>query len=102
MSLLLNSFSAFFIITQLYGLFFRPNYGQTAALTYLSIQTAETYEVPLQSFLPVFAIYDRNGVVSQEDISEYVEWKWSYANSKEEISTIFCEELVDSWTHLNQ
>lgn len=77
MSLLVNTFSAMFILGQFYGFIFQPSYNQNVSTSYLSKHEAEPYTVPIKTFLPSFAILAIDSVgtltVNRDDL---VEWKW--------------------------
>ena len=53
---MVNSFAFFFIVLQLYGLFFEPQYNEIVASNYMSKKTAEVYTLPVTTFLPSFVI----------------------------------------------
>mmetsp|Transcript_32533 Transcript_32533/g.40315 ORF Transcript_32533/g.40315 Transcript_32533/m.40315 type:complete len:145 (+) Transcript_32533:3-437(+) len=104
MSIIVNTFSFFFIIMQLYAWFFKPSFNKTAATNYLSRKTSELYTIPLTSFLPTFGIisFGEDGKTTTNDAS-LVKWGWKFEGIEDhdEIESILCKDLVNSWTQLS-
>ena len=48
-----------FVIAQLIGWFYIPSYNESNAVHYLTLDSKQSYDIPLSSFLPTFAICDQ-------------------------------------------
>lgn len=66
---------------------------------YLSRKTEEIYKVPVNVFIPSFALVS---VDKEQNINfspaDLVNWSWKGSDQDQSFVTIYCEDLVDSWT----
>ena len=109
-SLIATLFFTFFTTIQLYAWIFKPQYSQTTSIGYLGREEEKTYEIPVQQFLPTFAIITGYDDEMSEWIYNNPKWfTWNVTQYTENgpsegvlLDTVTCEDLINSWTDISE
>ena len=109
-SLIATLFFTFFTVIQLYAWIFQPSYSQTTSIGYLGREEDKPYEIPVQRFLPTFAIateiYDESYTLSFNNPDWFT---WNITQYTEDgplddviLDTVLCKDLINSWTDISE
>ena len=111
-SLIATSFITLFTVIQLYSWIFHPSYSQTISISYLGRKQDEPYKIPVQRFLPTFAIItvvDDESEEGKKDFNNPNWFTWNVTQHTEDgpsdgvlIDTVLCENLINSWTDITE
>ena len=102
---------AFIVVSQLYAFLFEPTYVESISVHYLNSNTNVSYEIPVQSMLPTFAICNNIREMIEghtlEGCNDLNYWNVTFVQEEldkpdQHIAAVKCGELIGNWTDVTE